>query len=205
MKTNGKWVLLTIAGVCACVTVLTLLKAQAGTGAARTDLNVAVVNLPRLFNGLSEWKDYQEELRKKNQQMERVNRALSKELEVLDGEIKQLAMGTEERTLKEDELMRKKQEWQLKMNQYSSQMARMTGQFLEKLYRNVLVEVDSYAKAHDIDLVMKTQSIDAGKERIPLQTQVDVNTIIYAGNRADITDDITAIMNKKYGKLLEVK
>jgi Skp family chaperone for outer membrane proteins len=172
---------------------------------AAKDLRIAVVDWPQLINGLAEWKDRQETLRQKNQEMERVERDLRRRIEVVNSEMKDLALGTEDRALKEEELDRLRTELRTKMEFYKRQIQRQIGVYLEEIYRKVITEVARYAEEKGYDLVLKKQSLELTPTAVSIRSQIDMSTVLYAGSQADVTEELLKILNEKYGKSVEVK
>lgn len=180
-------------------------RVRAADTPAREPLSIAVVDWPRLINSLAEWRDNQDSLRQKNQEMERVDREMRRRIDVVKTEMKDLAVGTDERAAKEEELDRLQSELRTKMDLFDRQIKRTIGTYLEDIYRKVITDVNDYAKEHHYDLVVKTQEIDLSQTRMSVRSQIEVSSVLYSSGRADITDALIKILNDKYGKKLEVK
>lgn len=198
MKREKQYAVLAVLAAAVCTTALSLVRVQADPSDSRTTLKIVLIDMPKLIRSLDAFKDYEAKQTDRKKQMEQVQRKLMREIEILDTEVKQLEVGTDERANKSDELIRKKQEFNLKMKQYNAHVARLANTFLENEYRNILKEVNAYAKENHIDFVLKTQRIDLEQQDTPVRMQLELNTILYAGPKADITDEIARRINKKY-------
>ena len=71
---------------------------------------------------------------------------------------------------------------------------------LEEVYREIIKEVESYARKNNFFMVLRVADADFFGSKSPetLRMQIHTRDVLYWGKKYDITNIIIARMNKKY-------
>jgi len=167
---------------------------------------IAVVNLSGVFRATEQWKDYQAKHQESLEEMQRSLSKLEKNARILRSEYENLAPGTDARKSKRDELEKALQEFQTKKNSFQQDISKKYNEFLYKMFRNVTTTVEEYADQNNIDIVLKKTNLQQSPTA-PSQTDLMIATtnVLYAGEKVDITDQVTKKLNSEYPGQIEVK
>ena len=169
--------------------------------AAKNGIRLAVADIDEVYMHYKRREDKSAELRTWAQQTDDQISGLQKELDQLRTKLKSLAMGTpqylEAKTRSEDV------EKQLRQLQYDStkKLDEKTAQLTSELYQDIVEVIAAYAKANDIDLVIKQQMFRPADDMLPevVKLEIQKQAILYQSPRVlDITEAVTKQLNEKY-------
>lgn len=192
------------------VLLISILAAVALPGALAADqkippareLRVAMVDLTRVFDEYEASKDLMQDLaellRESRGKLERAQR----EIAMLRQSVQEYAMGTPERQAQEEKLEEKTRVARMLSMELQTSEDSLRSKMLMKIYLDADEAIQEYSRSHDIDLVVKQQSLreyDAEKlEKTPptsLILDISRRSVLFAKPELDITDSIVEEMN----------
>lgn len=181
--------------------------AQPGGGGAPTErLKVAVVDMDRVLQNSSEWRDAIEERMRMQERMKRALRNLSRHVQILRNEYENLPPGTDERLSKGSEFEKALQELRQSRLEFDKQIAEHHNKSIRSMFGKVSAAVSAYAQEHGISLVLKKQNLQFnGAETIEQSLMVATTEVLYADPALDISDAMIQRLNSVYPGPIEVK
>ena len=140
-------------------------------------------------------KEFQDEINKKK-----------KEMIDLDEETQLLDLGSENRRKNEDLLERKNVELEGYAKFAERQLLKRYKSFFEKIYDEVVKEVEGIGKKENYDLIIKKEEPELKSGQISdLQFKIGIRTVLYHSKAVDITANVIKHLNAKYLKEKEKK
>jgi Skp family chaperone for outer membrane proteins len=161
---------------------------------------VAVVDVQRAFESLTERGEVEARLKAKAAQLEREDQQKQEELKKIQADIEILAAGSPDRLKKEEDLERKVvalQVWrQVENNRLNRERAVQT----ESLYRKILDACGRVAQTNGAQLVMfKESEVNfSGARPDALPTLIQVRKVLWSAKELDLTDQTIQLMNNEY-------
>lgn len=194
--------------VAACLGVVALVGWRAGAESTELHLKaepsaVAIVDIERALNSLSELTDKNTALKKRVDAKQEDLNALAKQIEGLDGELKLLPENaTEKRRELRARMFELTETANARKNAFQSLINIEKGEIIHPLYLKMIDSINEIATKEGYDLVL----FDNRNLKVPADaiTQSVVNeviqqkSILYANNARDITDQVILLMNNKY-------
>lgn len=167
-----------------------------GKPAQLTPPRVAVVNLKVVFDNYRRTKQLEDEI---NVAYRAKIAELKKLAEAAEGLKKQIQNmePSKGRARKQRQLFLKQRELEFNQKWAELQFQEQINNMLIKLYKEILVAVDKYARANGIDLVLKIDRRTLGaKTQDQLKLQMHGRGVLFFADRLDITKAIIASLNQ---------
>jgi Skp family chaperone for outer membrane proteins len=169
-------------------------------------MRIAVVDMAAVLRGSKQWRDAAEERLRLMERMRRTLTKLSQQVQVLRNEYENLPPGTDERRLKEQEISSALQELQQNRSDFEARIAENHNEAARELFRRISEAVSAHADQHDLDLVLKKQSLDlAGEETVEQSLLLATTEVLYADPSLDISAAIVERINADYPGPIEAK
>jgi Skp family chaperone for outer membrane proteins len=156
--------------------------------------NVAMLDLARIFNNHREFKRLSDDLRREVEDAERELKTHKAELQAEADALAKLNRGTPEAKQLESKIARDTAELQVKVAEQKKEFFEEEAGIYFQIYQQVMKEVEKYAAAHGINLVMRF----SGEPMDPNDAQAvqkELNKAVLFHKGIDITDEILALAN----------
>lgn len=155
---------------------------------------VAVVDMAKVLNGYKQLNERKEEQQKLFQKAEESARARVEEGKQLEAELKAAKPGSAEHKRLFEELQGKTRDFQQFRQQQQQALMDAQAKMLLWAYERVVEQVQQYADAHQIKLVMQVNPIPV-EGRPPQEIVAGINRQVIYQNALDITDEILQALN----------
>jgi Skp family chaperone for outer membrane proteins len=197
MRRNILWIvfLLTIAVASDCWN--RLLRTSADEGAAVPAVpptRVALVDLAHIFENHDKFKRQNEALRREVEQAERQLKTRKDELQAAADSIKALPKESGQAKKLEEQIAHDTAELTADVNQRKNRFFEAEAAIYYECYREIMAEVERYAKARGINLVMRFSG-DPYNPADPQGLQKELNKAVLYQEGIDITDEILRSVN----------
>ncbi|HLO42479.1 MAG TPA: OmpH family outer membrane protein [Phycisphaerales bacterium] len=163
---------------------------------------VAVVDLERLMDALTEVKDMRKQLSEVADKREKELEQLGNNVKSLDEELKILANGSKERFEKVAAREEAKLMGRARQSAYQELMDLDSGEVVRRMYLKIVEAVDAFAKKEGFELVLmddrQIKLPEVGKVNT-MNAAIQAKRILFAADTLDVTDRIVTIMNTEYG------
>jgi Skp family chaperone for outer membrane proteins len=167
---------------------------------------VAVVDMSNVLANSAEWKDLAQERNRLTENAKQTLSNLTQKAQVLRNEYDNLPPGTDERTAKANELQASLQDLQKTQQQFETQIGQSYTAATRTIFAKVGKIVEAYAREHNIDLVLKKQTLDlTGPETLGQNIMLATTEVLYADPGLDISQFVTDKLNAAYSGPIEVK
>lgn len=158
---------------------------------------IALVDMARVFKASKLFNNERETLKDKIADSEKSAVQLNEEIKRLEKKLPNAEQGSDERKEIERKLKASKQEFEKFRQEKSRAFLTEESKIYLSVYEKVQAEVEVYAKAHDIDLVMRTNSEQVNSNMEPNMLLQNMNRQVIYENKLDITDEIIAAVNEQ--------
>ena len=197
MKLKG---LLLIAVVAAAVVLTGMAGARAGALLKAQPTAVAVVDVQKVFDALTEKKEIEADLKSKYDDFVDKSNKQKQELSKYDDDLKLLQAGTSAYTKKEEEYEQKALEYQSWVALQQSKSTRDRALLLENIYRKLLDALGRVAQQEGYDLVMFKEPPADFRNAKPetISTNIQIRKLLWNKTELDISDSVLQIMNNEY-------
>jgi Skp family chaperone for outer membrane proteins len=155
---------------------------------------VAVVDMARVLNGYKQLTERKEEQQKLFQKAEESAKQRVEEAKRLQEELKAAKEGSAEHKRLFEELQAKSKEFQQFRGQQQQALVEAQSKMLLWAYERVVEQVQQYADAHQIKLVMQINPIPV-EGKPPQEIIAGINRQVIYQNSLDITDEILQALN----------
>ncbi|MGQ0637560.1 MAG: OmpH family outer membrane protein [Planctomycetaceae bacterium] len=171
---------------------------RSGTGddaeRKEAELPIAVVDLARVFQAYKPLTDRREEHAREVRKADEAVKGLMAEVARLNEDLKGVKEGSAEHRRLVEEIQKKRREFETFRQQEQQRLIRLESELFAHAYDRVVEEVQKYADAHNLRLVLRHHggSLD-GKN--PQETIAGLNRLVLYQNALEITDEIISAMN----------
>lgn len=187
-----------IAGLCM---VLTNQVQAQNVNAPASGLKIGVVDLNIVFEKYEKRKQYDADLREEEKSYQTKINDKKKELVGLKDKIQLLDLGSKDRKKYEEEFERKNIELESYAKVAEKSLMRTYKESFERLYSEVLREIEAIGKQNRYDLIIKKEDAELQSGGISeMQFKVGIKTVLYHSDGVDITNHVIDLLNKKYSK-----
>lgn len=193
--------------MCMCIVVITGLyvilpnNVRAQNGNASSGLKIGVVDLNIVFEKYEKRKRYDADLREDEKSYQTKINDKKKELVSLKDKIQLLDLGSQDRKKYEEEFERKNIELESYAKVAEKSLMRKYKESFERLYSEVLKEVEAIGKLNRYDLIIKKEEAELQSGGISeMQFKVGIKTVLYHSDAVDITNQVINSLNKKYSR-----
>lgn len=194
--------------VCICIAVVISLSLAVhnNTWAQNTSispggLKIGVVDLNIVFEKYEKRKQYDADLREEEKSYQTKINDKKKELVGLKDKIQLLDLGSKDRKKYEEEFERKNIELESYAKVAEKSLMRTYKESFERLYSEVLREIEAIGKQNRYDLIIKKEDAELQSGGISeMQFKVGIKTVLYHSDGVDITNHVIDLLNKKYSK-----
>ncbi len=189
----------TVAVLLALLVISGVVLAQAAAARGRPTA-VAVVDVQRVFESLSEKTQSEADLQTKADRVKAEQQERQRKLEQMQKDMEVLTPGTDAYNTKQDELERQAVELQAWSQFQTNKLNRERSIQIEALYRKIVDSIERFAKASGHDLVIfKEGNIDfRNANPQQLAALIQVRKVLWSAPDLDITDQITQRMNNEF-------
>lgn len=174
--------------------------AQAQPAAKPRPAVVAVIDVQKVFDSLSEKGEIEARLKTKAAQLDRENQSKQEEINKLQADVEILAAGSPDRLKKEAELEQKAVALQVWRQVENNKLVRERIVQTEGIYRRIVDAVGRVSQANGIDVTLfKEPEINftgARPEALPLLIQS--RKVLYSDKSLDLSDQIITLMNNEF-------
>ena len=165
---------------------------EAKPGAANP-ARIALVDMAKVFKTSRMFETKREALKREITESEESAKSMLAVLQQMKKKYDTLDKGTEERDELEKQLKIKSAEFEAFRKDLSAKFVKKESKIYLEVYDAVTTEVSNYARANDIDLVIRHQS-DPINDEDPQKLLQNMNRQIVYENGLDITEEIIAAM-----------
>lgn len=168
---------------------------------ASNGLKIGVVDLNSVFEKYEKRKQYDTDLREEEKSYQTKINDKKKELVSLKDKIQMLDLGSQDRKKYEEEFERKNIELESYAKVAEKSLMRKYKESFERLYSEVLKEIEAIGKQNRYDLIIKKEEAELQSGGISeMQFKVGIKTVLYHSDAVDITNQVIDSLNKKYSK-----
>lgn len=196
--TRNAWIVMTAAVVVA-VTLTMGLRLQ-GQNAAASATRVAVVEVEKVFNDLSERSKVEADINTRISDLQKWQQDQSKEIEAIKADLGVLKPDTAEYNKKLDALTKMAISVKVESDFRQRQIEQEKAIQLENLYRKVIDAVERVAKNDGYDLVLFKDNIPSlrGANQQQIAQIIQIRKCLYAAPQMDLTDRVKTMLNNDY-------
>jgi len=180
--------------------------------AAPAPVNIALVDLARLMDGLQELKDRNETVKVRAEELGAALGELDRKIKQIDADLKSADIVPESARKRRGAMFKERFESQTLLearNRASKELLEFEkGDIIREVYLKVVAGVDAFAKQEGFDIVM----LDDRAMQLPSQASMrDFNQIIvnkrvlFAREGLDVTDRLVTVMNNDYAASVKGK
>lgn len=157
---------------------------------------IALVDMTVIYKKSKSFEAHREALKAKIGEAEATASKMNMELRDIDRKLKGLDRGSEESKELQGRLKQKSAEFERFRQESAREFQKEESKIYLKIYRLVEKEIENYAQAHQIDLVLRhnKEPILDGDE--PAKVVQWMNRTVLYENKLDITDEIIAAMSE---------
>jgi len=167
---------------------------------------IAVVDMARVLQGSEQWQDVLEENARLVQNRQRALDKKVRHVQVLRNEHESLPPGSAERQRKAGELQEAMNQLELTRREYEAEAAKRRATATRTCLATVGQAIASYARRHDIDIVLKRQNLGADDmQGMEPQLMMATTDVLYAADHLDISTAIIAELNAASRTPIQVK
>jgi len=167
---------------------------------------IAVVDMNRVLQASDQWRDMADERNRRMVNMTQALKNLTEKAQVLRNEFDAQPPGSPQRQAAAQELQVALQELQNTRIQFEQEADSLYGDALRTMFQQVSQVVADYAREHDIDLVLKKQTLEMDAADVPGQSLVLATTeVLYAREDLDISEAVIERLNAAYPGPIEVR
>jgi len=168
-------------------------------GAPQRPLRIAVVEMDALFERSAEWADFQDRQRRLLQRMRRTLKKHEDGLAVLRNEYENLPPGSREAREKRAQIEESLRAYRASRDQFERQATEARAEALRSLLRGLESVIRHYAREHELDLVLKRQTMELGPDKSVAALMRSVSSeVLYAHERLSITRPVLERLNASY-------
>ena len=161
---------------------------QSGAG-----LKVAVVSIPKIFQGCKKGISYKKEAIAEQDRIVAELDKLSKEIEAERAGLKTLKEDSSDYMVLAKGLFEKQANYQARQEFYKQQMELKDKLWTKEIYQDILRIASEIAKEKGLDLVIREDGVDFSETNSSeLGLAMRVQKVLYSGGCLDVTDEITA-------------
>ncbi|ODS33215.1 MAG: hypothetical protein SCARUB_01695 [Candidatus Scalindua rubra] len=183
-------------------TILKMIPANANA----EGLKIGIVDISGVFEKYEKRKDLDQELKNLEKEFQNEINKKRKEIIDLDEETQLLDLGSESRRKNEDSLERKNVELEGYAKFAERQLLRRYKDFFEKIYDEVVKEVEIIGKKENYDLIIKKEEPELKSGQISdLQFKIGIRTVLYHSKAVNITSKVIEDLNARYLREKEIK
>lgn len=174
--------------------------------ACAESIKVGVVDISRVFEKYEKRRDHDQELKNLEKKFQKEINEKRKEIINLDEETQLLDLGSESRRKNEVLLERKNVELEGYAKFAERRLLKRYKGFFEKIYDEVVKEVEIIGEKEKFDLVIKKEEPELKSGKISdLQFKIGIRTVLYHSKAVDITKKVIDSLNARYLKEKEKK
>ncbi len=167
-------------------------------------VTVAVLEMSTVLAESERWQDGVNERRRLADRMTRALEKTDQHLQLLRNERENLPPDTDERRQKEQEIRQALQEREQKRREFEEEVTQHYDAAIRALLKDLNRAVNEYVAEHDVDLVLKKQSLELTDRENP-QLLLATADVLYAAADLDISRQIVRRLNTGYAGPIEVK
>lgn len=197
MRRNVLWIVLLLTIAVASDPWNRLLRTVADEGAAPPAVpptRVALLDLARIYQNHGRFKQQQEALRREVEQAERQLKTRKAELQAASNSLASLPKESSQAKKLEEQIAHDTAEITAHVQEQKKHFFEVEAAMYHECYREVMAEVERYAKAHGINLVMRFNG-DPYDPADPQSLQKELNKAVLYQEGIDITDEILQSVN----------
>jgi Skp family chaperone for outer membrane proteins len=158
------------------------------------NLPIRVVDLARVFQAYKPLTDRREEHAREVRKADEEAKGLLADLNRLNEDLKLKKEGSAEHRRLVEEIQKKRREFETFRQQEQQRLIRLESELYAKAYERVVEEIQKYAEAHDLQLVLRHHG-GTLEGKTPQETMAGLNRLVLYQNALDITDEIVNAMN----------
>lgn len=151
-----------------------------GTAPAMAEMKIGVVKVQEVLQGYDKSKNYNEELKAKNEALTQERDQMVNELKKMEASLELLGGAEKEKKIKE--LQEKQIAYRQQIMQKAQELDATRDGYLKEVLMDLQPVVDDYAKKNKYDLI------------------INGDLILYHNSAIDITQDIIDMLNKNYNQ-----
>jgi Skp family chaperone for outer membrane proteins len=155
---------------------------------------VALLDLARIFKNHVHFKQQSESLRREVEQAEQQLRTRKAELQAAAESLQTLPKGSSQAKKLEEQIAHDQAEITAHVNEQKKHFFEVEAAMYYECHREIMAEVERYAKAHSVNLVMRFNG-DPYDPADPKSLQMELNKAILFHEGIDITDEILQAVN----------
>jgi len=158
---------------------------------------IAVVDLSRVYRSYAKADELQKKLDDMSRAFNEKEAGLTARIRQLAQEAESLSMGNPQREKVREELSAKQGELARVSDEANRQLDEALRGGMLEVYEDTVRTVTEYAKAHDIDIVLKQQTFEPNQPSAREQSiRIGQGNVLYCAPEYDITDAVIDRLNK---------
>lgn len=200
-----KWTNLA-AGVAVGMVLSTALYVTAAPVRAIQVARIGVVDFRRVLENYEKMKDNDREVIAKQKVLSEEARRRTSEIQQLNARLAMHTPGSKAYADTERQITTKRAGFETWMKTKTGEMINRQRNLVREVYHDVENAAAAYAKAHGLNLVLKTDRLELTVTSVrELDLRVTLKKALYVSKEVDITDDLNALLNARYRRQKAVR